>query len=147
MGLDYKNFAIAYENEIDDMVVHLDDSGIFDGEKLRLQADCHIGKGCAVGTCLTFTDKIVPSLVGCDIACRVSAYDMGEGDIDLAALDEAIYKRIPSGFSIRSKEAGYSKVFSYEDLRCWDAIKEKEDRFRKSMGTLGGGKVDCLRAA
>lgn len=146
MSLDYKNFAIVYESEIDDMVARLDSSGIFDGEKLRLQADCHIGKGCAVGTCLTFTDKIVPSLVGCDVACRVSAIPLGE-DIDLVALDKAVNKYIPSGFSIRQEEHELSKTFPYEELRCWEAIQEKEDRFRKSMGTLGGGRADCLRAA
>lgn len=146
MALDYKNFAITYEPEIDDMIARLDKSRIFNNEKLRLQADCHIGKGCAVGTCLTYTDKIVPSLVGCDIACRVSAIPLGE-DVDLVALDKAIKERVPSGFSIRQEEHELSKVFPYEELWCWDAIQEKEDRFRKSMGTLGGGKTDCLRAA
>lgn len=45
MALDYKNFAIVYEPEIDDMAARLDRSRIFDEEKLRLQADCHVGKG------------------------------------------------------------------------------------------------------
>ncbi len=138
MSIDYKNFAITYEPEIDDMVARLDNSGVFDGEKLRLQADCHVGKGCAVGTCLTFTDKIVPSLVGCDIACRVSAVPLGE-DIDLVALDKAVNDRIPSGFSVRQEEHESSKTFPYEWLRCWETIQEKENRFRKSMGTLGAG--------
>ncbi len=137
MALDYKNFAIVYEPEIDDMAARLDNSGIFDEEKLRLQADCHIGKGCAVGTCLTYTDKIIPALVGCDIACRVSAIPVGE--LDLAKLDEAIHQNVPSGFAIRQTEHQLSKSFPYEELRCWDAIQEKEDRFRKSMGTLGSG--------
>lgn len=141
MALDYKNFALVYENGIDDMVSKLDASGVFNSEKLRLQADCHIGKGCAVGTCLTYTDKIVPSLVGCDIACRVSAFDLGLGaDKDiLKAIDKAIYEHVPSGFNVRAAESNESRDFDYEDLRCWGAIKAKEDRFRKSMGTLGGG--------
>lgn len=141
MALDYKNFAILYEDGIDDMVSKLNASGTFDGEKLRLQADCHVGKGCAVGTCLTYTDKIAPSLVGCDIACRVSAFNLGFSiDEDaLKAIDEAIYERVPSGFDIRAVESEESCDFDYEDLYCWDAIKRKEDRFRKSMGTLGGG--------
>lgn len=149
MALDYKNFAIVYEDGIDDMVSKLDASGIFGDAKLRLQADCHVGKGCAVGTCLTYIDKIVPSLVGCDIACRVSAFDLGYNmDEDaLKAIDKAIYERVPSGSNVRAVEAEESRGFDYENLRCWNAIKVKEDRFRKSMGTLGGGKADCLRAA
>ena len=137
MALDYKNFAIVYEPEIDDMAARLDKSGVFDGEKLRLQADCHVGKGCAVGTCLTYTDKIVPALVGCDIACRVSAIPVGE--LDLAKLDGAIHQRVPSGFAVRQEEHQLSASFPYEELSCWGAIQEKEDRFRKSMGTLGSG--------
>lgn len=147
MNLDYKNFAVVYEPEIDVMAAKLDKSGIFDGQTLRLQADCHVGKGCAVGTSLTYADKIVPSLVGCDIACRVSAFSLGDKAIDLEALDAAIYERVPAGFAIRGTEAEASREFPYENLRCWGAIKEKEERFRKSMGTLGGGNhfisVEC----
>ena len=64
MNLDYKNFAVVYEPEIDAMVAKLDKSGIFDGQTLRLQADCHVGKGCAVGTSLTYTDKIRDKIYG-----------------------------------------------------------------------------------
>lgn len=145
MALNYKNFAVTYELAVDDMVAAIDKSRVFNGEKMRLQADCHVGKGCAVGTCLTYTDKIVPALVGCDIACRVSAIPVGE--LDLAKLDEAIHQHVPSGFAVRQTEHQLSVSFPYEELSCWDAIQEKEDRFRKSMGTLGGGKFGCLRAA
>lgn len=127
MNLDYKNFAIVYEPEIDAMAAKLDKSGIFNGQTLRLQADCHIGKGCAVGTSLTYTDKIVPSLVGCDIACRVSAFSLGDEAINLEALDVTIHKRVPAGSAIRNTEAEASRKFSYEDLRCWDAIKDTVD--------------------
>lgn len=100
MALDYKNFAITYEPAIDDMVAAIDKSKVFDGERIRLRADCHVGKGCAVGTCLTYTDKIVPSLVGCDIACRVSAIALAD-EVDMAALDQAVHACVPSGTSIR----------------------------------------------
>lgn len=141
MNLDYKNFAIVCEQGIEDMVSELDASNIFVGEKLRLQADCHVGKGCAVGTCLTYKDKIVPSLVGCDICCRVSAYpiDTDGEQLDLVALDKAIHEKVPAGISVRPKESLMSKLFPYHLLRCWEDIKEKEDRFRKSCGTLGSG--------
>lgn len=138
MTLDYKNFAITYEPAIDDMVAAIDKSKVFEGERVRLQADCHIGKGCAVGTCLTYTDKIVPALVGCDIACRVSAIAI-VGELDMAALDQAIRVRVPSGTSVRGTEHRFSESFPYDELLCWDAIQEREDRFRKSMGTLGQG--------
>lgn len=138
MVLDYKNFAVTYEPAINDMVAAIDKSGVFDGERIRLQADCHVGKGCAVGTCLTYTDKIVPALVGCDIACRVSATVLAD-EIDVVALDKAIRAHVPSGASIREAEHRFSEGFPYDELLCWGVIRKREDRFRKSMGTLGSG--------
>ena len=141
MALDYKNFAITYDSEIDDMVSKLDNSGIFEGQKLRLQADCHIGKGCAVGTCLTYKDKIVPSLVGCDIACRVSAFILGDKhlNLDMAEVDKIVHNNVPSGTSVCVEERELSKKFNYKSLRCWDDIKDGEQRFRRSIGTMGSG--------
>ena len=111
--------------------------------------DCHSGKGCVVGTVLTYTDKIVPNIVGVDLGCRVSAFEINPcGDYDCSELDEVIHSKVPSGNHIRATECSYSLEFPYAKLRCWDAIKDNEDRYRKSMGTLGGGKMcDCLRAA
>lgn len=138
-NFDYKNFAISYEPEVDEQVKMLSDSHIFDGEVMRLMADCHSGKGCTIGTVLTYSDKIIPNITGVDLGCRVSAFNIGDIDIDFEKLDEVIYKNVPSGHSIRSIEHDNSHNFVYEDLKCWDGIQENEERFRKSIGTLGGG--------
>lgn len=156
MHLCYKNFASLYQPEVEEQVALLDSTHIFDGQTLRLMEDCHAGKGCTVGTTLTFDKKIIPNIVGVDIACRVSAYslvddlgnELSKDNIDLERLDNVIHQYIPAGYSIRQKECYLSKQFKYDQLKCWDAIKGNEDRYRKSMGTLGGGKMyDCLRAA
>lgn len=147
-NFDYKNFAISYEPEVDEQVKTLSDSHIFDGETMRLMADCHQGKSCVIGTILTFSDKIVPNITGVDLGCRVSAFNVGDIDIDFEKLDKVIHKHVPSGHSIRSVEHDNSRNFTYEDLKCWKGIQENEERYRKSMGTLGGGKMcDCPRAA
>ena len=39
------------------------------GSRIRLMPDIHAGKGCTIGTTMTITDKIVPSMVGVDIGC------------------------------------------------------------------------------
>lgn len=137
--MDYKNFAIKCEPEVDEQVQALIDSGLFAGETLRLQADCHAGKGCVIGTCLTFSNLIVPNIVGVDIGCRVSAYNIGNVDIDFNKVEEAIRNNVPSGQSLRGSECALSKTFEYDKLYCWDSIKDGEDRFRRSMGTLGAG--------
>lgn len=138
-NFDYKNFAISYQPEVEEQIKGLSDSHVFDGETVRLMADCHPGKGCTVGSVITFKDKIIPNITGVDLGCRVSAFNIGNIDIDFDKLDSVIRNYIPSGHSIRNVEHDNLRLFEYEDLRCWDAIKENEDRYRKSMGTLGGG--------
>ena len=134
----YKNFASIKEDEVERQVAALSASHVFDGETLRLMEDCHAGKGCVVGTALTYTDKIIPSIVGVDIACRVSAFRIGHV-IDLEKFDEVVHRYVPSGHAIRETEHELSKTFPYEEFRCWDHIKDGEERYRKSLGTLGGG--------
>ena len=138
-NFNYKNFAISYEPEVDEQVKTLSDSHIFDGEIMRLMPDCHSGKGCVIGTVLTFSDKIIPNITGVDLGCRVSAFNIGNIDIDFEKLDNVIQNNVPSGHSIRNIEHDNSRSFNYENLKCWSGIQENEERFRKSMGTLGGG--------
>ena len=38
------------------------------GSRIRLMPDIHAGAGCTIGTTMTITDKVVPNLVGVDIA-------------------------------------------------------------------------------
>lgn len=135
---DVKNFAVNPQSELIEQIEKFSKSAAYKDSIIRIQADGHAGKGCAVGTCIKYTDKIVPNTVGVDIACRVSAYQI-IGKIDFEKLDNFIRNNIPAGHSIRSKEHPISENFAYSELRCWDAIKDKEDRYRKSMGTLGGG--------
>ena len=147
-NFNYKNFATSYESEVDEQVKTLSDSHIFDGETMRLMPDCHSGKGCVIGTVLTFSDKIIPNITGVDLGCRVSAFNIGNIDIDFEKLDNVIRNNVPSGHSIRNIEHDNSRSFNYKNLKCWSNIRENEERFRKSMGTLGGGKMcDCFRAA
>ena len=134
---DYKNFAFIKEDEVERQVAELSASHVFDGETLRLMEDCHAGKGCVVGTALTYTDKIVPNIVGVDIACRVSAFLVGDV-ADLEKFDEVVHQCVPSGHSIRTIEHELSESFPYEELRCWEHIKDGEERYRKSLGTMGG---------
>lgn len=139
---DVKNFAVNPEQELIDQINKFSKCAAYRNSVIRVQADGHAGKGCAVGTCIQYTDKIVPYTVGVDVCCSVSAFWIGcyyTKSMDYERLDKVIHERVPAGHSIRQNEHDLSKCFPYEKLRCWDAIKDKEDRYRKSMGTLGGG--------
>ena len=144
---DVINFTVNPEQELIEQIDKFAVSETYKGCKIRVMADGHAGKGCAVDSVIQYQDKISPFTVGVDICCKVSVYKIPEHDIDFEKLDKVIYNRVPSGHSIRQKEHEFSHTFPYDSLHCWPDIRENEGRYRKSMGTLGGGKVDCLRAA
>lgn len=142
------NYAVSNRDEMQREIDYLTAHSVYGDQEIALMPDAHLGKAHAsVGFVSTYTDKIIPGTVGVDIACRVSAFKI-DGDVDYETLDKAIHERAPAGSNIRCQEAHESEVFHYDSLRCWNAINDGEDRYRKSMGTLGGGKeYDCLRAA
>ena len=142
------NFAIANHDEMQKETEYLVQNSIYSQENIAIMPDGHLGKShSCVGFVSTYDNKIIPNTCGVDLCCRVTLFRI-DGDIDLNVLDKAIHEYVPSGNSIRQYEPIESQQFPYEELRCWDAIKDGEERYRKSMGTLGGGKMcDCLRAA
>ena len=134
-----KNFAVNPESELIDQIDKFATSKAYKDCKIRVMADGHAGKGCAVGSVIEYKDKISPFTVGVDVSCRVSAFRIPENNIDFEKLDKVIHERVPSGHYIRQKEHEFSQTFPYDMLYCWPDIRENEDRYRKSMGTLGGG--------
>lgn len=134
----FHNYAVCGSGTLDEQLNIIRNSEAYREQDIAIMPDAHAGKGAVVGFSSTYDDKIVPCTVGVDIACRVTLFRI-VGDIDLDVLDKAIHNHIPSGNSIRQTEVLGSQYFSYEKLRCWDDIKDGEERYRKSMGTLGGG--------
>ena len=142
------NFAVSNYDEMEEELTFLIKNSIYNESDIAIMPDAHRGKAHAsVGFTATYDNKIIPNTCGVDLCCRVTLFRI-DGEIDLDILDKAIHEHVPSGNSIRQNEPIESQQFPYEELRCWDAIKDGEERYRKSMGTLGGGKMcDCLRAA
>lgn len=133
------NFAVSNYDEMEDELTFLTKNSIYNESDIAIMPDAHRGKAHAsVGFTATYDDKIIPNTCGVDIACRVSLFRI-DGKIDLDVLDKAIHEYVPSGNSIRQNEPIESQQFPYEELRCWGGIKDGEERYRKSMGTLGSG--------
>lgn len=134
----FHNYAVCGNDTLDEQLKVIRKSEAYREQDIAIMPDAHAGKGAVVGFTSTYDDKIVPCTVGVDIACRVSLFRI-DGEIDLDVLDKAIHEHVPSGNSIRQNEPIESQQFPYEELRCWNAIKDSEERYRKSMGTLGSG--------
>lgn len=137
MMSDLKIFANIIEIEATKQIDEIVRSPAFARSKIRIMPDVHAGKGCVIGFTGELSDKVIPNVVGVDIACGVMGFNLGKIEIDFEKLDAVIKKYIPSGTAVRSKPF---KSFPFEDLKCFEAL-ENIDRLKKSLGTLGGGEL------
>lgn len=138
-----KSYMVGYDEKTVEQIETIANSPAYQESKIRIMPDAHAGKGSCVGFTATFEDKICPNTVGVDIACRVSLFDLTfanrEWDKrDLVQFDNVVNRVVPAGFSVRGKEHKLSLDFPYEDLRCWNELRN-HTHLRKSLGTLGGG--------
>jgi len=123
-------------------IIALCSQEMFKDSQIRIMPDCHEGKGCIVGFTAQVKDKIVPNLIGVDIACSVSAYKLDAKDIDFAKLDAVIRQHIPSGMSFRKDMSKLvDNDFSNKIKKVCKEIGDLDDFGRHicSLGSLGGG--------
>lgn len=110
-----------------------------EGSTIRIMPDAHIGKGAVVGTTITYTDKVVPDVVGVDLGCGLYVAELKnltKDDVDMAELDATIRRFIPAGFKHRDRTHLFIKDVKLDDLY---APMYNRDRVELSLGSLGGG--------
>lgn len=129
-----KCFTSQIEEGAKEQIKQVCDVEAFANSKIRIMPDVHAGKGCTIGTTMTITDKIVPSMVGVDIGCGMYTVYLGKIDIDFEKVDEVAHF-IPSG---RNVWEGRRERFDLTQLRCYRNLKDSK-RLERSLGTLGGG--------
>ena len=101
-----KCFASTIEEGAREQIRQVCDTEAFKFSKIRIMPDVHAGKGCTIGTTMTITDKIVPSMVGVDIGCGMYTVYLGNIDIDFEKVDEAAHFSSPA-----------AEMFGREDRR------------------------------
>ena len=109
--------------------------------KIAVMPDGHLGKGCVVGSSISFTDKVVPNFVGVDVCCTVSMWPITV-PVNFEEIDQVVHRVVPHGYGVRSSEHIFSAAFPYEDLYCWEHL-DNHERLRLSMGSLGSGNHFC----
>ena len=136
--------AIIYNDNAEEGVVtqvkELLDTKLAEDAHIRIMPDCHQGAGCVIGTTMKITDKVCPNLTGVDIGCGVLAVNLGGLGFNIPYLDDFIHVKVPHGFAIHDKIKDVDKEYTqhlYDSLACKDVIDN--EKFHKSVGTLGGG--------
>lgn len=136
MANNLKIFTDNIEPEALNQIYTLIKQPAFSDCKVRIMPDVHAGAGCVIGFTADLGDKVIPNIVGVDIGCGMLTVELGKIGIDLAALDAAIRKRIPSGRNVH--EGRLVKFDELQQLRCYRELKDTK-RLERSIGTLGGG--------
>ena len=132
-----KIFTDNIEKECISQIYSFLNNHAFDGLKIRIMPDCHVGTGAVIGYTSTIKDKVIPNIVGVDIGCGVRVAKLKEKDIDFAKLDNVIRTYIPNGIDIRQDDHPYVNKLDLEKLKCKNSINMLQ--VKKSIGTLGGG--------
>lgn len=133
---DLKIFTNNIEQTAQEQIDLLLEQEAFKDCRVRIMPDVHAGAGCVIGFTGNLGDKVIPNIVGVDIGCGMLCVELGNIDIDLEELDNAIHEYIPAGMNVHEKD--YNEM-SFDDLICFKDLKNKDGWLERSRGTLGGG--------
>ena len=151
-------YAKAIEAQCENKIRQYLDHIAFADTKVRIMPDIHLAKTSVVGWTATYNDLIIPSVIGFDIGCGISACNLGKGKLAFDKLDKFIRKNIPSGQAARntihdnleemntfiSKSKGISdfailESFKNRIINLCEKQNKNLERVFFSLGTLGGG--------
>ncbi|GAA4785064.1 RtcB family protein [Streptomyces ziwulingensis] len=122
-------------------------------EGLAVMPDVHYGKGATVGSVIAMRGAVCPAAVGVDIGCGMSAVrtSLTANDLpgDLSRLRSKIEEAIPVGRGMHDSAVEPGRMHGFASGgwdRFWgrfdgvaEAVKFRQERAAKQMGTLGGG--------
>ncbi|WP_372408444.1 RtcB family protein [Streptomyces luteireticuli] len=122
-------------------------------EGLAVMPDVHFGKGATVGSVIAMRGAVCPAAVGVDIGCGMSAVktSLTANDLpgDLSRLRSEVERAIPVGFAMHDDAVDPRRLHGLPTAG-WDdfwgrfdgvaeAVKFRQGRALKQMGTLGSG--------
>ncbi|MFE3152992.1 RtcB family protein [Streptomyces sp. NPDC059218] len=120
---------------------------------LAVMPDVHFGKGATVGSVIAMHGAVCPAAVGVDIGCGMSAVktSLTANDLpgDLSRLRSSIEQAIPVGRGMHDDAVEPDGLYGFQ-APGWDdfwgrfdgvadAVKFRQERATKQMGTLGSG--------
>ncbi|MFI6766349.1 RtcB family protein [Streptomyces sp. NPDC050355] len=120
---------------------------------LAVMPDVHFGKGATVGSVIAMRGAVCPAAVGVDIGCGMSAVrtSLTANDLpgDLSRLRSKIEQAIPVGRGMHADPVDPGRLHGFPTAGWgdfWarfdgvaDAVKFRQERATKQMGSLGSG--------
>lgn len=165
---DAKIFASTIEEGVYQQVYDIINCKAFEGQKVILAPDCHVGASGPCGLAATIGNYVMPEHVGVDIGCTVSMMllDKKIPEEKYADFENKVKRQVPMGFDIHNHpiidekdfrkflrsefskyKAKWPEMLSYlpdnvtEDWisSVLKKIGMEEGTFYRSLGTCGGG--------
>jgi RNA-splicing ligase RtcB len=117
-----------------------------EGAHVCIMPDVHAGAGCVIGYTAHLSTKVVPSIVGVDIGCGMTALKLQDKSLlaDNAAFeifDAAVAAAVPSGHHVHGAPIQNEFVRTHEEQlqEVCRRTGQEYDYVVRSLGTLGGG--------
>lgn len=118
--------------------------------------DTHYGMGATVGSVVATDKAIIPAAVGVDVGCGMAAIktDLNPSVVEanLKLIRKKLEGAIPVGFKDNPRQPKRVDQWKGWDTAPFDIKSHKNQdvklftKAHKQLGSLGGGKVDCLQA-
>jgi len=113
-------------------------------EHLAVMPDAHLGYGCCIGSVIGTKDAIIPSAVGVDIGCGMTAVKLSANadhlPDDLSGIRDSIAKAIPAGMGNGNDLASRQAENFMEDSVNHVELTDKQAKTAlRQLGSLGSG--------
>jgi RNA-splicing ligase RtcB len=138
------NTAKVYTDKVDNetlsQIYQLLNIPAFADTDIRIMPDVHFGSGAVVGFTMRLNEFVCPKVIGVDIGCGVSAYNLGKTDFSLPEFDVFLRENIPTGREVNASRRDKYFELTPELQTLIEKVALKDyDRIIKGIGTLGGG--------
>ena len=133
------------ETYINDAVVYLPDKNVDDNTKelvkkisesvafkhIRVMPDCHSSAYCCVGMTSQIIDKVIPQIVGGDIGCGITCYNLNKiiKEKHYKKYDDLVKKLIPMGEKNHKHPITTDKMMNEIYDRCNVKLKSLKTKF------------------
>lgn len=118
-------------------ISHLCNLDSLEDSKIRIMADVCPGIGTTIGSTFTYTDKILPVLIGNDIGCGIVSVKLNSKKIEILELDKIIRENLEGKKRIDSIVQKHQNNVDLSKLYCSKYIDI--DRCYSKLGELGNG--------
>lgn len=118
-------------------IQHLCNLDTMHGVKIRIMADVCPGIGTTIGSTFTYSDTIMPVLIGSDIGCGIVTVKLSAKRIELKQFDKIVKENLIERNKIDSIIAKYQQCVNLDKLFCKKHVDVS--RCYSKIAELGGG--------